>query len=92
MLHPQRAPSGECDAEAGAVFGYEAISEERPLFNQDIWRFQDRLPTLQSRYSLTLPSGWSTSSLTFNHERVELSNYLKTFGWHIIYKSTKDKR
>jgi hypothetical protein len=59
------------DAEAGAVFGYEATSEERPLFNQDIWRFQDRLPALQSRYSITLPSGWRASSLTFNHEKIE---------------------
>ncbi len=39
------------DAEVGAVFGYEATSEERPLFYQDVWRFQNRLPTLQSRYS-----------------------------------------
>ena len=61
------------DAEAGAVFGYEASSEERPLFTQDIWRFQDRLPTLQSRYSLTLPSGWRASSLTFNHDKIEPS-------------------
>jgi hypothetical protein len=68
------------DAEAGAVFGYEASSEERPLFNQEVWRFQDRLPTLQSRYSLTLPSRWAASSLTFNHENIKAvvngSNYV----------------
>jgi len=71
------------DAEAGAVFGYEATSEERPLFNQDIWRFQDRLPTLQSRYSLTLPSGWSASSLTFNHEKVEPAVNGSTWVWEL---------
>lgn len=71
------------DAESGAVFGYEAISEERPLFNQDIWRFQDRLPTLQSRYSLTLPSGWSASSLTFNHEKVEPTVSGSTYIWEL---------
>ena len=49
------------DADAGVVFGYQAMSEERPLFNQDVWRFQGRLPTLQSRYSLTLPPGWRAS-------------------------------
>jgi len=71
------------DAEAGAVFGYEATSEERPLFNQDIWRFQDRLPTLQSRYSLTLPSGWRASSLTFNHESVEPTVSGSTYVWEL---------
>src|SRR6185295_11870569 len=71
------------DAEAGAVFGYEAISEERPLFNQDIWRFQDRLPTLQSRYSLTLPSGWRASSMTFNHEKVEPVVNGSTYVWEL---------
>ncbi|HKB67184.1 MAG TPA: DUF3857 domain-containing protein [Pyrinomonadaceae bacterium] len=71
------------DAEAGAVFGYEATSEERPLFNQDIWPFQDLLPTLQSRYSLTLPSGWRASSLTFNHEKVEPVVNGSTYVWEL---------
>ena len=71
------------DAEAGAVFGYEATSEERPLFNQDIWNFQDDLPTLQSRYSLTLPSGWRASSLTFNHEKVEATVSGSTYVWEL---------
>ncbi len=71
------------DAEAGAVFGYEASSEERPLFTQDVWRFQDRLPSLQSRYSLTLPSGWRASSLTFNHEKVEPTVSGSTYVWEL---------
>src|ERR1044072_739952 len=56
------------DAETGAVFGYEATSEERPLFYQDIWRFQSRLPTLHSRYSLSLPSSWRASRLTLDRK------------------------
>ena len=71
------------DAEAGAVFGYEATSEERPLFNQDIWHFQNRLPTLQSRYSLSLPPGWRASSLTFNHEKVEPTVTGATYVWEL---------
>jgi hypothetical protein len=71
------------DTEAGAVFGYEAISEERPLFYQDVWRFQDRLPTLQSRYSLSLPAGWRASSLTFNHEKVEPTVSGSTYVWEL---------
>jgi len=71
------------DADAGVVFGYQATSEERPLFYQDIWLFQNRLPTLVSRYSLTLPSGWRASSLTFNHEKVEPSVNGSTYVWEL---------
>lgn len=71
------------DADIGAVFGYQSTSEERPLFNQDIWRFQDRLPTLASRYSLALPSGWRATSITFNHEKVEPAISGTTYAWEL---------
>ncbi|HSS19850.1 MAG TPA: DUF3857 domain-containing protein [Pyrinomonadaceae bacterium] len=71
------------DADIGVVFGYQALSEERPLFNQDVWRFQDRLPTLQSRYSLTLPSGWRATSMTFNHEKVDPNVNGTNYVWEL---------
>ena len=71
---------GSDDADIGYVFGYTVESEEQPLFYQDSWSFQRRLPTLVSRYSLNLPSGWKASSLTFNANevapQVNGSNYL----------------
>ena len=54
------------DSDTGAVFGYTIVSEESALFYQDSWKFQSRLPTVFSRYSLTLPAGWKASSTTFN--------------------------
>jgi transglutaminase-like putative cysteine protease len=54
------------DVDAGYVFGYTTVSEDTPLFYQDRWSFQGRLPTLVSRYSLSLPSGWKATSVTFN--------------------------
>ena len=42
------------DSDTGAVFGYTIVSEESALFYQDSWKFQSRLPTVFSRYSLTL--------------------------------------
>ena len=71
------------DADAGVVFGYQSKSEEQPLFNQDIWAFQNRLPALESRYSLTLPSGWSATSITFNHEKIEPSVSGTTYAWEL---------
>jgi hypothetical protein len=72
------------DADAGVVFGYQALGEDRPLFNQDVWTFQDFLPTLQSRYSLTLPAGWRASSMTFNHEKVEPTITGATYAWELL--------
>ena len=71
------------DADAGVVFGYQATSEERPLFNQDIWRFQNRLPTLGSSYRLALPAGWRATSITFNHEKIEPSVKGTSYVWEL---------
>ena len=54
----------------GAVFGYQAVSEERTVFTQLDWDFQDALPTLVSRFTLVLPAGWRASDVTFNHPKV----------------------
>ncbi|CAN5368742.1 hypothetical protein BH20ACI2_BH20ACI2_17620 [soil metagenome] len=59
------------DVDIGHVFGYTIVSEDNPLFYQDTWNFQGRLPTLVSRYTLNLPSGWQASSITFNHSEIK---------------------
>ena len=74
---------GSRDADAGAVFGFQSISEERPLFSQDVWDFQDRLPTLVSRYSLALPNGWRATSVTFNHNKLEPNVSGSTYTWEL---------
>jgi hypothetical protein len=71
------------DADVGSVFGYEAISEERPLFHQDVWLFQNRLPTLLSRYTLNLPNGWRANSVTFNRETVEPIVSGSSYKWEL---------
>ena len=59
------------EADVGMVFGYETVVEERPLFTQDSFRFQGRLPVVFSRYSINLPSGWQASSFTFNRAEIK---------------------
>jgi hypothetical protein len=59
------------DVDVGYTFGYTIVSEDAPLFYQDVWEFQGRLPTLFSRYSLNLPAGWKASSITFNSAEVK---------------------
>src|SRR5882672_3487818 len=71
------------EADAGAVFGYQAITEERSIFSQDIWAFQNRLPAIASRYILTLPSGWAAKTVTFNHQKIEPTISGSTYTWEL---------
>ena len=71
------------EADAGFVFGYTVTTEDRPLFYQDKWMFQDDLPTLVSRYTLTLPEGWKASSLTFNRADVQPQVAGTTYAWEL---------
>ena len=59
------------DAAPGSVFGFEATLEERSVFTQYDWSFQGRLATRLSRFRLTLPAGWESSHVVFNHDPVE---------------------
>lgn len=69
------------DADAGCIFGYTVVSEDRPLYFQEKWFAQSNLPTLNSRYSLTLPSGWSAKGVIFNHAPIEPSVNGSTYTW-----------
>ena len=63
------------------VFGYTVVTEDRPLFYQDIWSFQGRLPVMSSRYTLNLPTGWKASSITFNHAEIKPSVSGTSYVW-----------
>ena len=73
--------SGE--AEINSIFGYQSVVEERPLFTQDRWEFQNRLPTLFSRYSLTLPAGWQATSVSFNRTDLKPAISGTTYAWEL---------
>lgn len=55
------------EADVGAVFAFEAVVEEKPLFAHDTWWFQTRLPVVVSRYRLTLPRGGQAAGTVFNY-------------------------
>lgn len=73
----------EDDADAGMVFGYQVVSEDNSVFTQFDWDFQDNLPTLSSRYTLALPSGWRASSVVFNHPKIEPAISGSTYTWEL---------
>ena len=74
---------GSLGADVGYVFGYTLVKEDRPLFYQDYWLFQDDLPTLDSRYTLNLPSGWKASAITFNHQEVAPQVNGSSYTWEL---------
>jgi len=51
------------DADPGSVFAFEAVSEDKSIFTQWLWEFQDRLPVLTSRFVLSLPAGWRAETV-----------------------------
>src|ERR1043166_9423378 len=78
------AISARDDVDApGAVFGYQAVTEERTVFTQDDFDFQDELPRLVPRSPLTLPAGWHASGVTFNHAPGEPSVAGTTYPWEL---------
>lgn len=71
------------DVDAGYVFGYTTVVEEKPLFYHENFSFQTDLPVLQSRFGLNLPSGWKASSMTFNHTEVKPQTSGTNYVWEL---------
>ncbi len=57
-------------AEPGSVIGYEYQQRQRPSIMQDMWDFQEEIPTRRARYILELPPGWTYSAKWLNHAPV----------------------
>jgi len=63
--------SAKDEADAGCVFGYEVITEEREVHSQFLWPFQSFNPVVMSRLTLALPQGWRADAITFNRDKIE---------------------
>ena len=75
-----RAVAGEDDADPGAVFGYEAVSERQSVFTQFGYSFQEFLPVITARLTMTLPAGWRPTAVTFNGD-VPMQTSGSTYTW-----------
>jgi hypothetical protein len=69
--------------EIGAVFAYEYTVQEKALTAQDEFDFQSRLPSLLSRYTLTLPAGWSAKAVLFNQSPIQPIVDGSTYTWEL---------
>ncbi len=71
------------DSDVGDVFGFETTTEERTVFSQFQFSFQNDLPVMYSRFSLNLPSGWRADSVTFNRDKVEPVVSGSSYTWEM---------
>jgi hypothetical protein len=78
----KRIDAGD-EAQVGAVFGYESLSEDRAIFAQFEFQFQSALPTLASRFRITVPAGWRVESVTFNHDPIRPVVNGSSYVWEL---------
>jgi len=54
-------------ATPGSIVGYEVVRDLQPYEMSDDWDFQDTIPVRESRYSVTLPPGWTYKVFWINY-------------------------
>ncbi|MDX2268224.1 MAG: DUF3857 domain-containing protein [Bryobacter sp.] len=72
---------GSKEADPGSVFAYEVTMEEKRVFSQFYFLLQDDLPTLKSRFHLTIPAGWSVLAKAYGGARAESEQSGDTYTW-----------
>ncbi len=80
-----RRISARDDTDAGMVFGFTHVSEDRSIFSQDDWTFQSSLPVINSRYTLVLPKSWRAESVTFNYSKIAPTVNGSTYIWQLSH-------
>jgi hypothetical protein len=71
------------DAEVGSVFGYQTTTQNRPWFPQAEWWFQGDLPSLDSRFTVTVPAGWRAAGAVFNAPQIEPTAHGNSYTWEM---------
>ncbi|MGH9799875.1 MAG: DUF3857 domain-containing transglutaminase family protein, partial [Blastocatellia bacterium] len=79
----QKMISAADDADAGCVFGYEIMTEEREVFSQFAWYFQSLNPVVMSRLTVAMPQGWRAETITFNHDKIEPTMNGNSYTWEL---------
>ena len=71
------------NAEIGSVFVYESEVVEKATAAEDSFAFQGSLPSLESRYSISVPAGWTISGMVLNHDSVTPVIDGNTYTWSL---------
>jgi hypothetical protein len=79
----KRYVSGRRDAETGAIFAYESVIEQRVYFNQISFAFQESSPVRLARMQVTVPTGWTVTSTSFNGAPKQPAPQGDTYTWQM---------
>jgi hypothetical protein len=71
------------EAVTGAVFGFESVLEDKSVFTQFEWPFQDDLPVLLSRFSISVPTGWGANGRIYNYGERTPTSDVTSNSWAI---------
>lgn len=69
--------------EPGSTFAYEVTEEERTVFTQYPYAFQESAPVLVSRFVVTVPAGWEVKGEMLNAPRLEPAVAGGTYTWEL---------
>jgi hypothetical protein len=75
--------AGTVDANPGTVFAFETVLEDRSVFTQFDWSFQDDLPVATSRFTVTAPEGWRADGVVYNRDPLEPTRAGLTTTWEL---------
>jgi uncharacterized protein DUF3857/transglutaminase superfamily protein len=69
------------NSEVGSVFAYEYTIQEKAVTAQTEFYFQTELPSLRSRFAVSLPSGWTPNAVFFNQSPIQPIVEASTYIW-----------
>jgi hypothetical protein len=79
-----RARVLECGpALPGSTFVWDVTEEEKSIFTQDTFSFQQRSPVVLARYQVTLPPSWEANGVLFNHGPLDPTRAGNTYTWEL---------
>ncbi len=71
------------EIDPGGVFGFESVLEEKTVFSQYAFSFQDLQPHLFSRFQVTVPSGWKAEAKGYANAPAQPRVSGETFTWEM---------
>jgi hypothetical protein len=69
------------NSEVGSIFAYEYTIQEKAVTAQGQFYFQTELPSLRSRFAVSLPSGWTPKAVFFNQPPLSPVVEGSTYTW-----------
>jgi hypothetical protein len=75
--------SATSEADTGMVFAFSHTIEDKSVFSQEVWTFQNSIPVINSRYTLNLPTGWKAEGVIFNHPALEPRVSGTSYSWEL---------